>query len=292
MMGRVVCIGECMVELSAAGDGLYRQGFAGDTFNAAFYLRQCLPDDWDVDYLTAVGTDALSERMLGFMAQSGIGTQHVRRNPDATVGMYMINLHQGERSFTYWRGQSAARHLADDPTHLAQAVVGAEAVVLSGITLAILSPEARERLLTAISGGLVVFDPNMRPRLWPDADTMRSAITLAARQADIVLPSFDEEQAVFGDPDPQATIARYRDLGAQVVVVKNGPHRIWGWDGQMHSFDPEPKTPVDTTAAGDGFNAGFLAAHLTGADLTTAMAAGAAVSAQVIGHPGALVPLR
>jgi 2-dehydro-3-deoxygluconokinase len=289
---RAVCIGECMVELAPAGDGLLKQGFAGDTFNTAWYLKRLQPD-WAVDYLSAVGADAISDAMLAFMAKAGIGTARVQRRGDRTVGLYLISLTDGERSFSYWRGQSAARTLADEPAALKQGLEGAGLAMFSGITLAILSPERRAVLLAALraSGARIAFDPNMRPRLWSGPGEMAAAVFEAAGVADTVLPSFDEEAALQGDAGPEATLARYRSMGPGTVVVKNGGGRIWAWDRDegLVSFDPAPVTPVDTTAAGDSFNAGFLAARAGGAGLREAVAAGSALAGRVILHPGALV---
>ncbi len=289
---RAVSIGECMVELSPAGEGLFRQGFAGDTFNTAWYLKHLRPD-WAVDYLSAVGTDAISDAMLGFMAASGIGTAHVARREGRTVGLYMISLRNGERSFSYWRGQSAARTLADDEAALVAGLAGAGLAVFSGITLAILEPAARARLLGALRGcgAVVAFDPNMRARLWASPEEMREAVMAAAGVADIVLPSLDEEEAVFGEARAEAVIARYRAAGAGTVVVKNGAGQVAAWDAGEGAvqFQPAPVVPVDTTAAGDSFNAGFLAARLSGADLGAALQAGAALAGRVVQHPGALV---
>ena len=67
MAGRVLSIGECMIELSQAEAGLLRQGFAGDSFNTAYYLRAFLPPAQPVDYFTAVGTDPVSDAMLAFI---------------------------------------------------------------------------------------------------------------------------------------------------------------------------------------------------------------------------------
>lgn len=289
---RAVAIGECMVELAPAGEGLFRQGFAGDTFNTAWYLKRQRPD-WAVDYLSAVGTDAISQAMVDFMAASGIGTAHVARRAGRTVGLYMISLKDGERAFSYWRGQSAARMLAEDADALKAGLAGAGLVVVSGITLAILEPAARARLLGALRGcgAAVAFDPNMRARLWASAEEMREAVMAAAGVADIVLPSLDEEEAVFGEARAEAVIARYCAAGAGTVVVKNGAGRIAAWDGREGAavFDPAPVVPVDTTAAGDAFNAGFLAARLSGAGLGAALEAGATLAGRVVSHPGALV---
>lgn len=295
-MARAVLIGECMVEFGPAeAPGLFRMGFAGDTFNTAWYLRRLLPEGWVVDYLTAVGTDAVSDQMLTFFQEAGIGLSHVARLADASVGLYLIALTDGERSFSYWRAHSAARRLAEDDSRLRAALSGADLAYLSGITLAILPPQDRARLLGALAdfraqGGRVAFDPNLRPRLWPSHEGMTRTVTEAARLADIVLPSFDDETA-FGDGDPASCARRYAGLGASEVVVKNGAGRIEALvDGTWHSHDPAPAPAViDTTAAGDSFNAGYLAARVRGARVPEALAAGCALAARVVGGRGALV---
>lgn len=285
-----------MVELAPAGAGLLRQGFAGDTFNTAWYLRRELPAAWEVGYVSAVGDDPLSVQMVAFMEAAGLMTRHLRRIPGGTVGLYLISLEGGERSFTYWRGQSAARRLADDSETLSAAMRETGWIYFSGITLAILAPENRERLLHCLrqakaSGARVVFDPNLRLRLWPDPGTMRREVLAGAAVSSLVLPSFDEEARWHGDADIEATLARYRGLGVETVVVKNGAGRIEAVsDGRRLQHDPQPVEPVDTTAAGDSFNAGVMAALATGSDLPEALARGSALARRVIGGSGALVP--
>jgi 2-dehydro-3-deoxygluconokinase len=297
--GRVVALGECMVELAPAGEGLYRLGFAGDTFNTAWYLRRLLPPAWTIAYGTCVGTDVVSERMLAFMAEAGIATEAVRRVPDRTVGLYMIDLRDGERSFSYWRSSSAARLLAADGGWLRRALAGAELVFLSGITLAVVPPGDRPGLLAALReararGSTIAFDPNLRPKLWPDAATMRAAVGAAAAISDVLLPSFEDERTFFGDPSPAATIDRYRGHGAGTVVVKNGPGAIRAWDGAEGdaAFVPAKVEVRDTTAAGDSFNAGFLSTRLTGGGMAEAIQRGADLAGHVCRFPGALVPPR
>lgn len=293
---RLVCCGECMVELAPAGTDLFSMGFAGDTFNTAWYARRALPVPWQVDYLSALGDDPLSARMAEFMAGAGIGTGHVTRLPGRTPGLYMIELQDGERRFSYWRGQSAARDFAQDRGRLDRAFAQASVICFSGITLGILQPADRDRFLAAVAqaraaGALVVFDPNLRPRLWPDNATMCAAVMQAAAVCDLALPSHEDEAEHFGDPTPLATAQRYAGAGVPLVVVKNGASQMMTLDrGTTALHDPEvvPRV-VDSTAAGDSFNAGFLAAHLTGADLSAAVRRGAQLAAQVVQGKGALV---
>ncbi|MGE6739845.1 sugar kinase [Allorhizobium pseudoryzae] len=296
MTRRILSIGECMVELSQAGNGLLRKGFAGDTFNTAWYLRANLPDDVAVDYLTCLGDDALSGEMLSFMAKAGIGTDHIRQVPGKTPGLYLISLKDGERTFSYWRDTSAARMLADDAEHLRRTIETADVVYFSGITLAILSPTARETLLSELrrakaSGKTVAYDPNIRPRLWENREVMLDTISAGARAATIVLPSFDDENTHFGDPNVAATIERYQSLGPRQVIVKSGAQGATvGEDGET-IFVPaaRPESLVDTTSAGDSFNGGLLARLMMGSPLPEAAAHGAAVASVVIAHHGALI---
>ncbi|MBU4527389.1 MAG: sugar kinase [Hoeflea sp.] len=296
MKRKFVSIGECMVEMAPGGNGDYRLGFAGDTLNTAWYAKRTFSDDWEIAYLTAVGDDEISRRMTEFIRDAGIRTDFIQKIPDRTVGLYLIQLNHGERSFAYWRSDSAARQLAGDPARLEAAMVSAGVIYFSGITLAILSAHHRTSLLEAISGArrngaIVAFDPNLRPRLWEDAETMRQMVMSAAGVSDIILPSHEDEALHFGDPAPDATASRYGDAGASLVVVKNGPGEIVSLDhGEIGRHDPVlVDSIVDTTAAGDSFNAGFLAAYLERGDLSLAIRAGAELAARVISRRGALV---
>ncbi len=291
---RIVGIGEAMVELSPAGEGLYRLGFAGDTFNTVWHMAQLLGDLASVGFCTRIGTDALSDRFAGELAADGLDPRVVGRDEARHMGLYLITLSGTERSFQYWRGESAARTLADQPARLEESLAGASLIHVSGITLAILAPSARERLLQSVvsarrAGGRVSFDPNVRPALWPSLDAARSAILAMVGNADVVLPSFDDERLLWGDASPADTVRRYCDLGVAETVVKNGSGPvICAMPGEQY-WRPTPPVDdiVDTTGAGDAFNAGYLAARCQGRGQREAVAAGQAVSAAVLRSAGA-----
>lgn len=294
-MKQFLSIGECMLELSGAGDDLWRMGVAGDTLNTAWYARRALGPDWQVEYLTRLGTDRFSDRIAGFLTAEGIGSTHLQRDPARGPGLYAISLADGERSFTYWRGQSAARHLADDEQALRAAIGDASVVYFTGITLAILAPAARAALLreaqaARVAGATVAFDPNIRPKLWESPQAACDWIMRAAAVSTIALPSFEDEAGAFGDAAPEATAARYREAGAGEVVVKNGgAEMLIEAGGRLRIGDLPKVRPVDSTGAGDSFNAAYLAARLTGNDPAAAARAGHALAARVVQAHGALV---
>jgi 2-dehydro-3-deoxygluconokinase len=295
--GKFLSIGECMVELSQAGDGLLRKGYAGDTLNTAWYARAYFPKDWSVDYFTALGDDPLSEEMLRFITDAGIGTDQITRIAGGTPGLYLINLKNGERTFSYWRSLAAARQLARDADHLRSTIEAADVVYFSGITLGILADQnAIDTFLAELrrakaSGKIVAFDPNIRPRLWADKAHMLATITEGARAASMVLPSFDDEKSHFGDVSVEATIERYKALGVSQLVVKDGENgATLEFDGaRTHEPACKAESVVDTTSAGDSFNGSFLAALMTGASPQEAARLAAKAAATVIGHHGALI---
>lgn len=295
-MPNFLSIGECMIELASLGGDLMRRGFAGDTFNTAWYAEAFKPEGWTVDYFTALGDDRTSTEMLDFMQAAGVGTRHVRRLPGRAPGLYMIHLDQGERSFSYWRSASAARKLADDGAALATAIDSADIIYFSGITLAILPPEGRTSLLSLAraarrNGKTVAFDPNVRPRLWSGKEEMLATVAEAAGAACIVLPGFDDEAAHFGDGSIAETIGRYRHLGARDVVVKDGARgtTLAIGEEQIHVPAHPAGDVVDTTSAGDSFNGGYLMRLAAGETPEAAARFASRLASAVIGHPGALI---
>lgn len=295
MAKRFVSIGECMIEMSGGTDRQYRMGFAGDTLNTAWYARALLPNDWSVDYVTALGDDIYSKEMRTFFEAARIGTSHIQEIKGRRPGLYLIHQAGGDRQFTYWRGQSAAKLLADDPAKLQAALEGADIVYFSGITLAILAPRARGQLMKAIvrarnGGARVVFDPNLRPALWNSPDIMASTLTAAATISDVVLPTHSDEAPLFGDADSDATATRYLDIGVEEVAVKNGAApALVATNDQRESIAAPAAKVVDATGAGDSFNGAYLAARVAGASQADAAKAAHKVAGIVIGQPGALV---
>lgn len=292
-------VGECMAELQLARDGLYGLAFGGDTLNTSWYVRAiAAADKFDVEYVTAVGSDPLSGRLMTFLKDHEIGTKFIREVPDRNIGLYLISLAGAERSFTYWRSYSAAKLLAENPSNLSRALAGADVVYFSGITLAILAHEHRQILLDQLqklkaSGSSIAFDSNMRPRLWSSEQDMKEATILGYQAATIALPTFSDEQAIFGDINTADCAKRIADYGVREVIVKDGAQSSCGLvHGEMFEIKPQLVTDaVDTTGAGDSFNAGYLVGHMVKMEPRAAADLAHQVAGRVICHRGALVPI-
>jgi 2-dehydro-3-deoxygluconokinase len=293
-------IGECMVELQRNAHGMaYR--FGGDTLNAAVYLARLLdPARFAISYVTGLGTDTLSSEMLAAWQAEGIRTDCVQRFDDKLPGMYLIETDaRGERRFHYWRRDSAACHWLRGPQTEAvvRRLLEADVIYLSGISLAILPAEDRERLFDLLArcrmhGARIVFDNNYRPRLWPDAGVAADAYRKALSVAHIALLTLDDEAMLYGDADPAAALARARALGVAEIVIKRGADACIVESADLVTeLAPEPVADVvDTTAAGDSFGAAYLAARLAGKAPLEAVRAGHRLAAAVIRHPGAIIP--
>lgn len=297
-MKAIASIGECMLELSGAGEE-WRMGHAGDSFNTLWALRALLPAEWETDYVSAFGDDPFSDAQLAFFAAHGIGTAASPRLEGERPGLYAITLTGAERSFTYWRADAAARRLADDPALLAQSLAGRAVIYFSGISLAILGEKPRAALVEAVAaarmaGSLVVFDPNHRPLLWRSADEAREAVTRALAVTDMALPTFSDEEALFGDATPEDTVARLRAEGVGEIAVKNGAEAaLVAAGGRLLSVPAvEVEDPLDTTGAGDSFNGGYLAARLLGHEPVEAARRAHRVAAGVVRVRGALAPFE
>jgi len=298
---RLCVLGECMLEVSAeellsarVPAGL---AYGGDTLNTALYFARM---GGVVGYLTALGDDGLSSWMLESWAAEGIDCGHVLRVDGGAPGMYLIQVDErGERSFVYWREQSPARQLLQSVERLTRLLDAAaqhtDMFYLSGITLALMTPQTREAFYEfaqkfRAGGGVVAFDSNHRPLLWGDVELAKESYQIMYAHTDIALSTADDEYALFGGDSATDVIERLRSWGVDEIVVKNGDGgAILLTDSILTSVAADSVPVVDTTAAGDSFNAAYLFSRAANLAPAAAVGNGHALAGTVIGQRGAII---
>jgi 2-dehydro-3-deoxygluconokinase len=295
---RAVCVGEAIIELVRGGDGRFGITCAGDAFNVAVYLARA---GIDSAFATALGDDPYSEAILALAAAEGVASDLVLRQRGRLPGLTMVDGDAaGTRRHYDWRAEAPARELFElaDWGRVAEGLMKAKLVYFSGITLSLYSNDALGRFLALVEmarqqGAKIAFDGNFRPRGWRgNLSRTRTVFMEALKRVDIALPAYDDEAVLWGDPSPEATVERLQAFGIGEIVVKNGPNSALIATGDKRELIPVPEVvvPIDPTAAGDGFNAAYIAARLSGKDAPDAAAAAHRLAAQVIRHRGALTP--
>ncbi|MGR5001981.1 sugar kinase [Vibrio celticus] len=297
---RVAIIGECMVELTK-NQGELKQSFGGDTLNTAVYLSRLTEQHGVItSYVTGLGRDSFSQEMLTAWQQEKINTEMVYLSKDKLPGMYAIETaDDGERSFHYWRNDSAAKYWLRD--HSVEALANQfwqhQMIYLSGISLAILPQDCLESLIKLLKicrneGVKIAFDNNFRPALWGDLDVARSVYKEILSLTDIAFLTFDDEVLLWGDETEQQAIDRTLALGVEEIVVKRGGDECFVVTNDTFESVAANKIEkiVDTTAAGDSFSAGYLAKRIIGGDMAESARSGHLVAGTVIQYRGAIIP--
>jgi len=303
MSRKIAVIGECMIELSQKGAEVNR-GFGGDTLNTSVYIaRQVDADALAVNYVTALGTDNFSQQMLDAWQSENVDISLTQRMENRLPGLYYIETDStGERTFYYWRNEAAAKFWleSDSAAHICETLAHFDYLYLSGISLAILSPESREKLFSLLrecraNGGKVIFDNTYRPRLWARREEPQQVYTRMLACPDIAFLTLDDEDALWGEKPVDEVIARTQAAGVSEVVIKRGADScLVAVAGEATVEVPAVKLAkekvIDTTAAGDSFSAGYLAVRLTGGTPEAAAQRGHLTASTVIQYRGAIIP--
>lgn len=288
-----------MIELVNGRDGNVALGVAGDTYNTAVYMKRMLKsDEIKVSYCTALGTDPYSGLIRKALTNFGLDTSFIETRDDKIPGLYAVDTDdEGERSFTYWRSDAAARTLFQAPCQVSlEELSKFDLIYLSGISMAILPSNTRTALISFIKafraeGGTFAYDSNYRPRLWEDRATAQKVNTQMWQLADIALPSIDDEMELFGDASETEVVTRLKSFGVSCGALKRGAEGPLDLSGRTVAQNlTTVATVVDSTAAGDSFNAGYLATFVQGESTQLQMENGHNLAAKVISHPGAIIP--
>lgn len=292
----IVMIGECMLELVHKDASTLKRGYAGDTFNASVYMKRAFAEH-NVNFMSCIGNDPVSDQFVELMKKERLGQGFIEIDPSRHMGAYLVKTDEnGERSFVYWRNDSAARRLMQNLTEQTKTHLhNAKLVFFSGISLAILNDSERleffgllQNLKTA--GVKLAFDPNYRPSLWVSEDSARKAIQHAFEVADILLPGIEDFE-LFGLSTTEEIVDFLRRAEFDELILKDGPNSVLAYSPNEHfevEIVPNPKV-VDTTSAGDSFAGIYLGARAKGIGMRESIELASLVAKEVTCHKGAIM---
>ncbi|EDP68338.1 KdgK [Carnobacterium sp. AT7] len=285
----VVLIGEAMGLFSANESGklddasYFSKTVAGAEVNVSIGLSRL---GMDVELITRLGEDYFGRYILKFLESEGIGTEFVSFDEKSNTGfMLKSKTEEGDPETAYYRKGSAFSELSiEDLIDLVDFkkvkvlhITGIPSAVSRSVrsTIYYLMGKAKE------SGTFITFDPNLRPALWEDEETMKKVLNELATYADVILPGIEEARILTDLEEPDDIAKFYFEKGVKYIVIKMGPSGAYVKGvGKEIVFVPGFKAEkvVDTVGAGDGFAVGIISGYLDGLSLEEA-----AVRANAIG---------
>lgn len=289
----VVSLGEPMVEFNQVpGEPRrYLQGFGGDTMNAVIAAAR---QGARTAYITRLGDDEFGQWLRALWQAEGVDASFVETDAAAPTAVYFVTHGPAGHAFSYRRAGSAASRLS--PSNLPLEPIRSTALLhTSGITQAI-SEGACDAALAAIdaartAGARVVYDSNLRTRLWPLARA-RAVIAATAAMSDFFLPSLEDARALSGTGDAQANLDWALRLGPRHVALKLGADGVLASDGHRTLRLPGHAIECrDATGAGDCFAGSFMARMAAGDNFETALRYANAAAALTCTGFGAVDPI-
>jgi len=295
-MSKIALIGECMVEMCVQKN-LYKQKFGGDTFNCSVYLKLYFKKA-EVEYITVLGEDNLSKKMLDFFHKEKIRTTYIDKVKDKTPGLYLIDRDNKKRNISYWREDTSAKELflTRSLNRIGNELMDFDLIYFSAITLAIMSEEGRNNLFRIIkkaraAGVKIAFDSKYRADLFPSSDVARKIYNQAIHYCDIFFSSISDEKELWGEFDTYSIIQKAKEAGCNEIILKATNEEI------VYCFEDFTKVlktkrfkkVVDKTSAGDCFNGAYLASRLKGKDIEKSIKKAKKLVCKVVKYNGAII---
>ena len=294
----VCSIGEAMIEISNVKNSLYNQSFAGDTLNFCNYLDK---KKLNAFFLSAIGKSEINQSLLDFVKSKNISTKYIKQINQFEVGLYLIkNKDNGEKQFFYWRDESAAKHYFNniDFLNLYKELKNFDYIYFSGITLSIIHISKLNnfiKLLNLLKSKKIkiVFDFNIRPSRW-NKKNLNIFLDSVLKFVDICFLS-GEDMNYWKNKN---NIKSYEQIVRKYklkhsIFRKNAKFTYVFLNKTRYVFKNKLlKTVVDTSGAGDGFNAAYLSNFIVNNDPVLALKAGSSLGSKIVMKKGAIVDVK
>ncbi|WP_066174940.1 carbohydrate kinase family protein [Bacillus marinisedimentorum] len=290
----ILTVGELLIDMisDAYGENYecdsYKRYFGGSPSNIAMNVKRL-----GINSLvaSAVGQDGLGTYLINHLDRVGIDTKCVQR-VDYSTSMVLVNKSKRSPIPIFYR--DADYHLAYTP-ELENALTHSKIVHFSCWPIS--RKPVRETIEKVIAQAkehnlLIGFDPNYHPMIWEKGENGAEYVKDIIRKVDIVKPSEDDAERLFGKDTHENQIARFLELGPKLVIMTLGEEGAIVSNGkETLRFNTFATDVVDTTGAGDAFWSGFYSALIKGRTIKEALELGFMVSAYKLKYTGAVVDL-
>ena len=293
-MKTTICsIGECMIEMTNVEKELYNYSVAGDTLNFTSYLDQSIFNKF---YLTAIGTSDINKGVISFLKKKKINTDLVKKIYSKEVGLYLIkNTKRGEKQFYYWRDDSAAKFFFNKIEKSLFKKYKFDYIYLTGITLSLLDAKNIDKFITHLSilrkkNSKIIFDFNIRIKRWSKKN-LNLYLNTILPNIDILFCS-GEDLVCWKKNDYVKTfeniLKKFNIYHA--IYRKNEEYNYSFYKNKKYMIINKPiKKVVDTSGAGDGYNAAYLSNFIISKNPQLALKNASKIGAKIVMQKGAIV---
>lgn len=266
----------------------FQKQIGGAESNVAIGLRRL---GHSVGWFSKLGEDPFGRFVLKFIRGEGVDTSRCVFTNQAPQSLFFKEKLSPTNIQVFYYRKNAAASLLNPEDLDEEYIAGAKILHLSGITPA-LSESCKAAVFKAIeiaknNGVRIVFDPNLRLKLWSKEEA-KAVLLEMAMHADYILPGLDEGELLTGKTSPEDIADALRNGQDKTVIIKLGERGAYYQDangsGYVEGFPVSDI--VDPIGAGDGFAAGVISGILRGDPIDAAVKRGNAVGAIVVGVNG------
>ena len=211
-----------------------------------------------------VGDDVFGGMLHSQLAQAGVNTQYTATIPGAKTALVVVGLDEnGERSFSFYRHDTAdMRYERQYIESIDWQNIEIFHFCSNTLTNRVMHENTQYCLERAKNAGaLSSFDVNLRQQLWSQPNNLPARVEQCIKASDLIKLSREEADylALRAGMSYRGYLAKLLTLGVSLILVTDGAKPVQLITNHHVEAVNVPKiTPVDTTAAGDSFIAGFL----------------------------------
>jgi sugar/nucleoside kinase (ribokinase family) len=289
----LLCVGELLVDMIATQYGSlvecgeFQRFAGGSPANIALNARRL---GISAEVAAAVGLDSLGDFLVRSLAEAELDVSLIQRREEST-SLVLITRSRDAPTPIFYRGADYRLAMSGG---LESRLIESSILHFSCWPLSMEPARSCVETMIAVARGngtVICCDPNYHPSVWKDRPEALAFFERYLPYIDVVKPSEDDADRLFGVDAPEKHMRRFLELGAKLVIMTLGRDGAIASDGkETREYPSLAGEVVDATGAGDAFWAGLYAGLVGKRSVDRAIRLGMAVSAIKLRGVGAAVP--